>query len=556
VATSLAGHDQLQILFATITYLPRRAGPGDAWTNSLLPHIAPHLLAPRGPALDDLFKGESTLYRADHILPWFGPLGWWSLFALLITWTMLCMTALLRRQWDAERLAYPIAEVPIQVLLNSNSLFRQPMLWIGVTLGAVGQFINLCHAIWPTVPSVPIGVQYFQFPDLPLRAAGAIPLCLFPFALGLSFLLPLQIGFSCWFFFLLARVEMIVATMTGLSEPNKFPYIAQQGVGATIGFALMVLWGARNHLRHVVRAAFGLVRGKDEDEPMSYRLAFFGFLGGCGLLVAFAISAGMQPLTTAYYFALLLAFVLVMARMRAEVGLPTFECYRAGAEDILTRIGGSGAWTKGDHGVMSLFYFLTRTHRQFPIQTQVDSYRLTRRAGLPLSGVTLLIMGASALGILCAFWAMLHISYETGFESAKFRGPVLWAFGPEPWRRMESLINTPTQPDPGSVWAYGFGFVTVVMLGVMRSRFLEWPFHPAGYLASGSTGLFRLWLPLMLAWALKSLILRYGGLRGYRAALPFFIGLVLGEFSAGFIRTLLDLIFGLHLPPNSGIGGL
>jgi hypothetical protein len=51
-------------------------------------------------------------------------------------------------------------------------------------------------------------------------------------------------------------------------------------------------------------------------------------------------------------------------------------------------------------------------------------------------------------------------------------------------------------------------------------------------------------------------ILRYGGLRGYRAALPFFIGLVLGEFAAGFVRTLLDLGFGLYLPPGSGIGGL
>jgi hypothetical protein len=66
----------------------------------------------------------------------------------------------------------------------------------------------------------------------------------------------------------------------------------------------------------------------------------------------------------------------------------------------------------------------------------------------------------------------------------------------------------------------------------------------------------RLWLPIFLAWAIKAVILRYGGLRGYRAALPFFIGLVLGEFAAGFIRTILDSAFQLYLPPSSGIGGL
>jgi hypothetical protein len=90
----------------------------------------------------------------------------------------------------------------------------------------------------------------------------------------------------------------------------------------------------------------------------------------------------------------------------------------------------------------------------------------------------------------------------------------------------------------------------------MRARFLWWPFHPAGYLVAGSFGLFRLWFPIFLSWLLKVLILRYGGLRGYRLALPFFIGLVLGEFATGFLRTCLDTLFQLHLPPESGIGGL
>ena len=71
-----------------------------------------------------------------------------------------------------------------------------------------------------------------------------------------------------------------------------------------------------------------------------------------------------------------------------------------------------------------------------------------------------------------------------------------------------------------------------------------------------SFALMRLWLPLFTSFVLKSLILRFGGLKGYRQALPFFIGLIVGEFTAGFIRTLLDLGFGLYLPVDSGIGGL
>jgi hypothetical protein len=556
VATNLAGHDQLQILICSMTYITRRAQPGDPWESRLLPHVPGHLVLPRGDALDDLYRGSSTLYRWDHILPWLTPLAWWSAFALTVVWVMLCMTALLRRQWDAERLSYPVAEVPVQVILNADDLFRRPLLWGGFGVGAFGQLLNLVHNLYPSVPGVPIGVQNYRFPDLPLSAAGNIPVSIFPFAVGLSFLLPLQIGFSCWFFFLLSRAEMVTAAINGYTDPQGFPYVRQQGVGAALGFAVVILWQARPHLRHVLRAAFGIAKGRDAGEPMSYRLAFFGLLGGCGLLLFFATNAGMRPLTGIYYLALLLTIVLVVARLRAEVGIPTFEFFRVGPEDILNRVGGTAAWSRGDLAAMSLFFWLTRTHRQFPMQTHVDSYRLARRAGLPLSGMTLLILAASAVGILCAFWALLHSTYPIGFESAKFRGPGLRAFGPEPWRRMETLIQNPTQPDVGATWAYLFGAAVVFLLGFLRTQFVGWPFHPAGYLVSGSFGLFRLWVPILVAWVLKAVILRYGGLRGYRAALPFFIGLVLGEFSAGFLRTLLDLGFGLYLPPGSGIGGL
>lgn len=556
VATGLAGHDQLQILFATITFLPSRAEPGSGWESRLLAYVPDHLILPRGPALDALFRGNSTLYRWDHILAWLVPVAAWSLFALLIVWVMLCMTAILRRQWDAERLTYPIAEVPVQVILNAGELFRRPLLWAGMSIGAFGQIFNLCHNLWPWLPEVPIGVQYFQHPSPPWNAAGSIPVSIFPFAVGLSFLLPLQIGFSCWFFFLLSRLEMVGAAMQGHTDALGFPYIRQQGVGAALGFAAIILWQARGHLRHVFRAAIGTVKARDEGEPMSYRLAVFGLLAGFAGLVLFAVGAGMQVTTAVYYFAILLIFVLVVARLRAEVGLPTIEFFRVGADDILNRVGGTASLTRGDLAGMSLFFWLTRTHRQFPIQTQVDDLRLARRAGLPLSGISSLIMVASALGIFCAFWAMLHSTYQVGLESAKFRGPALWAFGPEPWRRMDQLVQSPTPPDLGSRLAYLSGAGIILFLGFMRTQFLAWPFHPAGYLISGCFGLFRLWVPLFVAWLLKAIILRYGGLNGYRVALPFFIGLVLGEFAAGFLRTMLDLALGLHLPPGSGIGGL
>ena len=167
-----------------------------------------------------------------------------------------------------------------------------------------------------------------------------------------------------------------------------------------------------------------------------------------------------------------------------------------------------------------------------------------------------MLVAATALAIVASFWAQLHVVYNVGFESAKFRGPAGWAFGNEPWVKLRSWLIAPRSPDVGSTVAYAFGLLFTLLLATMRTRFLWWPFHPVGYLVSGSFGLFRLWLPIFLTWLVKTLILRYGGLDWYRKARPFFFGLIFGEFLVAFIRTLVDLALGLYLPPSSGVGGL
>ena len=558
IGTNLAGHDQLQILFLTITTVVRRGAPGTDYGDNIIPLLPGHLIPQDRQAVDDLFNGATTLYRWDHIQPWLGVLGWWTLFALLMVWVMLCMVALLRKQWDAERLTYPVAEVPLQMIADTRSLFRQPLLWVGFAIGMSGQLINLLHTLYPSVPEIPIAVRYFQAPDYPLRAAGNIPISSFPFAYGLAFLLPVQIGFSCWFFFLVSRAEMIFSWMAGYTDQTaySFPYVRQQGVGAALGLALWLLWTARRSLRHAVRAAFGLEKADDAEEPMSYRTAVFGLALGLVGLIAFAMFAGMRLSTAIYYFAILLAIVLVVSRLRAEVGLPTFEFFHVGADEILNRIGGTQRWTGQEMGVMGLFYWLSRTHRQFPMQSQLDAIRLGQRTNTPLRSLNWVILAASGAGIIVAFWAYLHCVYQVGFESSKFYPSIVRSFGAAPWDRLSAYIKNPVQPDAGGIWAHLFGSVFVAFLAFMRSRFVAWPFHPAGYLVAASFGLFRLWLPIFVSWLVKVIVLRYGGLKGYRTAMGFFIGLVLGEFSAGMLRTILDLIFQLYLPARSGIGGL
>ena len=61
------------------------------------------------------------------------------------------------------------------------------------------------------------------------------------------------------------------------------------------------------------------------------------------------------------------------------------------------------------------------------------------------------------------------------------------------------------------------------------------------------------WMPLLFAWVIKGLILRYGGVRLYRQAMPFFLGLILGQCLVGSFWHLIG--WALDIQPYSFWGG-
>lgn len=554
-ATVMAAHDQLQILVSTLAVIVGRATPENQWALQIHPYLPRHLVVMERAVVDPLFEGGSSLLADGHWRAWLGPLAWWTLFALLLVWVMFCLISLLRRQWDAEHLNYPIAEVPLSV--TTEGFLGQKLLWAGACLGATPQLVNLLHAIRPAIPEIPVGGHYFAPPD-PWGQVYMlnIPVYSFPFIYGLAYLLPVQLMSSYLIFLALSRVELALAVGYGYRESARFPYVMQQATGACIGLALVVLWAGRGHLKMVWRSIWGRLQMDDSEEALPYRAASLGLVLGLAALAWFLVFAGMRLTTAGLYLSLFFMTVLAVARIRAELGLPTFELYRAGADQVLERAAGDQAWSRNELSVTTLLFWLTRTHRQFPIQSQADALRIGRRSRISLRGLTWAIMLASGFGIVMAFAAILQVTYQTGFDSARFNGPGLHYFGMEPALSMMESLQMPEHRDWGTIGAYLFGAGFTVFLGVMRTRLLWWPFHPIGYLASGSVGVYRLWLPIFVTWLVKSLLLRYGGLKSYRRALPLFLGLILGEFGAGFLRTLVDLAFGLYLPADSGIGGL
>jgi hypothetical protein len=106
------------------------------------------------------------------------------------------------------------------------------------------------------------------------------------------------------------------------------------------------------------------------------------------------------------------------------------------------------------------------------------------------------------------------------------------------WMRNGSL------PKYDRLAAMGVGGAVTMALGVLRQRFIWWPFHPIGYVMAGTATSSAFWFPYLLAWLAKGLVLRYGGMNLYRNTLPLVYGLILGDVASQTLwslgATLLD----------------
>ena len=94
--------------------------------------------------------------------------------------------------------------------------------------------------------------------------------------------------------------------------------------------------------------------------------------------------------------------------------------------------------------------------------------------------------------------------------------------------------------------AIGFGLVSALILFALRLRLLGFPLHPIGYAISSSWAIHLIWFPMLIAWVLKGLTLRYGGFQSYRRAVPFFLGLILGDCVMGSLWGLIGLVLNVH----------
>ncbi|MDH7570541.1 MAG: hypothetical protein QHJ73_13250, partial [Armatimonadota bacterium] len=298
LASGLCGMDFVQVLMQILGHAAFFARPENRWAEILLPYLPRWLTVQDVDALKGYYVGYSSLYRTEHLRAWATPVLAWTGFAAALLWVMLCVNAIFREQWVArERLTFPITVLPLQLATPRLPLLRNRLMWAGFLPAAAVGVVNGLHLLYPTFPAINVGQTQLQpfFPGKPWNAIGWTPVTFYPFCIGLGFLLPVDLLFSCWFFYLFWKLQKVISSAMAWDATPQFPFIDQQVFGALIGLAAALVWTSRGYLRQVWKAAAG--RASELGgvrEALPYRRALVGLAGGLFALLLFCRLAGMS----------------------------------------------------------------------------------------------------------------------------------------------------------------------------------------------------------------------------------------------------------------------
>lgn len=565
VASAVFGLDLLQPLLSVIAHPVWFAGQGNAWDVTILPYLPDLPIVWDKGALRGFYTGLSSFEQWDVVRGWLPALLWWGGFLFLLGMAMLCLCLLFLRDWtERARLSYPIAQIPLEILTPRLPLLRQSAFWAGFGLAAFMNLLNGLHFLYPNIPSM--GGWLFDlrpfFPDRPWNAIGWTPITLLPFGVGLGFLMPLDLTFSCWVFYLVWKAERVLAAMTGWWGLPRFPYAEEQQFGAYCCWALLALLpklkqvsrlrgfrtarrqGARRepqpaYLLHrntpfaSLPSSFIVHLSSPIPHPLSgFLICFFG-------LVALCVWQGMSWWLAAIFFAFYFLISLAITRIRAQLGSPVHDLHFAGPDRMLLFVLGSQNLSSRDLSFLTLFGGFNRAYRGHPMPHMLEGMWLAmklkddrtgidERAMSPWMAAKASIVGW-VLGYFFGVWALLRASYQFGGRP--------W-YGMEVFRQMDTYLNAKTSFGWISLLAIFWGATQTALLASVHYRFPNFPLHPAGFVVSGSWSINLFWVSLFFAWLIKRTLIHWGGLKAHRKATPFFMGLVVGDYLAGSFWSL------------------
>ncbi|NPV46418.1 MAG: hypothetical protein HPY69_05650 [Armatimonadetes bacterium] len=489
---------------------------------------------------------------------WIGPLGVWIGLALMLWLGMFCTVELFHRRWgEQEHLRYPLLYLPLELAGRSGArghpFLRDPLMWLGFAAGFWYALPVVVSPLWPNFPDWKLtGYPFRALTSSPGNELASIYMRPLPHLIGLGYLMSSDNLLTIWATYLAQRLAWVAATAYGFRRPGWHlggGLDLQQTLGAIVALFLWLMWSNR-------RTFHGAVTGPATPE----RWRVLGAVGGAAGAVWLGTLMGVTVGLALALVLLLNASSLVYARIRAEVGLPSYYAvpFEFQERDTVLDVLGSRTF-RGDLGLAAISRFSVMgwmTQGRFPAIAayHIENVELSRRSASGVSTMLWLSLCAALAGLAIGCWTHLTTFYDMGALStvgAGGNGYYEVGAARRSYAKLLSQLNAATDFSLAPNLFCLAGGAIVLALAYLRGRYVGFPFTPWSYVI-GSTYGTTFWTSFFMTWVAQKLILRYGGAQSYRRAIPFFLGISFGYMTATVAAVTVTFASGKALSFSAG----
>ncbi len=530
---------------------------------------------------------------------WRTPMILWGSMFLLIFFMLMALAELLRRKWvERENLAFPLVEVADYILRHdavletaedpANPPARKApvnlLFMAGFLLGFLYLSIDAMfhYGYIAADPASTFDASGNLLTVGTLKDMNKVFFVLSPIVLGIGFLMSLNLSFSVWSLFLLFTIVAAVVQQqaggsitdslyTGWAGGRNYPFPMEQLIGATLCFAGILLWKIVRSPGKVPGGGAGQ-GGAVKDAFVTTPLMLLGLTLVPLLIAVLLYHAGVASVGLIAVAAVIaIAQAIAAARVRAESGLHThwvsYEFAKLPVVLGITALTGASAF-----GMYAIVAFIPMTLIWRLLPQHLENIELARRNKLAYPVIALGSVAAFVVAVVVGGLFFIHFAYlwgggffgegskatPTSFNIARY---ALWTSH----FRGEQSLGQLDQTHWVRVYAMVVGFAVFGGLSLLRGRILRFPLHPMGYLIlllsifytwvspyprgeggpRSSQESSWLWGSIFVAWLIKFLLIKYGGMNLYKKSKPAFIGLIVGAVACIFVWNIADLAVAL-----------
>ncbi|OGS19518.1 MAG: hypothetical protein A3J83_02675 [Elusimicrobia bacterium RIFOXYA2_FULL_40_6] len=529
------------------------ATPENRWAQIIQPHLKPWLVPHGEKTIQYFFEGLPKGMQVPW-LAWILPLISWFILILSLYVMMICINVILRKQWvDREKLIYPLTRLPLEMIQTDGKsilspFFKNKLMWLGFAIPFLISSWNGVHHYFHFIPQIQLAndIEIFQ------KTIFFYFRISFPI-IGFTYLINQEVALGLWVFNLLFTLIQGGFNITGISSTENVgiygirdPIFAHLGTGAFFAYVLLGLWIARGHLKDVFIKAFSRSSAKknlidDSQEMISYKSAVWCLIISSLIALLWLVTSGMGVMTAITFMIFGFIFWIGLTKIISESGIPTIIPPSIASSQTISSLGGANI---GDQGLTSLgmTYPYSSDMRTFPMSAVSQGLKLSSNDKAKKRFMFWAIILVIAVTFIAANFITLKLAYTYGGANLN-----KWFFIEGAKRPSVFIAQQINAPSVINQLGWGCRIIGAVIMGALilvRYNFLWWPLHPIGFAVGGVSWIGQLWFSIFLVWLIKWVMLKYGGNDLYRKGTPFFLGLVLGQYSAACIWFLIDVIAG------------